>query len=171
VRPKHGSSTLGTSHDTRALACDGLRPWWHNSGRPIYAQAAALLLLCDGGGSKSARTSLFKEALTKVVQERGVESRVTHYPPYTSTYNPIEPRLFPPRTRACQGVIFSSVALVQDLRATATTQTGRAVRVNISHKASATGRKVAVNFKEHMGGIFDDALSQWSQRPPAKPEA
>ena len=31
---------------------------------------------------------------------------MAHYPPYCSKYNPIEHRLFPHVTRACQGVIF-----------------------------------------------------------------
>ena len=169
MRQNHGYITLGTSHDTSAFACDCLRQWWHNYGRTIYARADSLLLLCDGGGSNSARTYLFKEDLTKVVQEIGVEIRVAHYPPYTSKYNPIEHRLFPHLTRACQGVIFSSVALVQDLMAKATTQTGLEVSVNTSHKAYATGRKVAVNFKEPMGGIFDDELSRWNYRIPPRP--
>lgn len=169
LRRNHGYSTLGPSHDTSAFACDCLRQWWHNYGRALYAQADSLLLLCDGGGSKSARTSLFKEDLTKVVQEIGVEIRVAHYPSYTSTYNPIEHRLCPHLTRACQGVIFRSVALVQDLMAKATTQTGLEVRVHMCNKAYATGRKVAVNFKEQMGIIFDEELSQWNDRIPPTP--
>ena len=50
--------------------------------------------------------------------------RIAHYPPYTSKYNPIEHRLFPHLTRACQGVIFTSVDVVQELMAKATTKTG-----------------------------------------------
>jgi hypothetical protein len=103
LQQNHGYITLGTSHDTSEFACDCLRQWWHDYGRAIYTRADSLLLLCDGGGSNSARTYLFKEDLTKVVQEIGVEVRVAHYPPYTSKYNPIEHRLFPHLTRACQG--------------------------------------------------------------------
>jgi hypothetical protein len=89
---------------------------------------------------------------------------VAHYPPYTSKYNPIEHRLFPHLTRACQGVIFTSVALVKDLMAKATTKTGLAVNVSILDKVYATGRKVAATFKEQMRVIFDDALPQWNYR-------
>lgn len=162
---------MGTSHDTSEFACACLRQWGHDYGRAISNQADSLLLLCDGGGSNSARTYLFKEDLTKVVQEIGVEIRVAHYPPYTSKYNPIEHRLFPHLTRACQGVVFSSVALVQDLMAQATTQTGLEVSVNICHKAYATGRKVAADFKEQMSVIFDEELSQWNYRIPPGPAA
>lgn len=105
-----------------------------------------------------ARTYLFKAALEKLVQDTGLEMRIAHYPPYTSKYNPIEHRLFPHLTRACQGVIFTSVDVVQELMAKATTKTGLEVSVNILNKEYATGRKVAADFKEQMGIIFDADL-------------
>jgi hypothetical protein len=156
--------TLGTSHDTSEFACDSLRQWWQTDGQALYTDADALLLLCDGGGSNSARTYLFKADLEKLVQEIGIEIRVAHYPPYTSKYNPIEHRLFPHLTRACQGVIFTSVDLVKDLMTKATTQTGLEVTVSILDKVYATGRKVAATFKEQMRVIFDDTLPQWNYR-------
>jgi hypothetical protein len=58
------------------------------------------------------------------------------------------------------------VALVHDLMAKTTTQTGLAVSVNICNKAYATGRKVAANFKAQMRVIFDEVLSQWNYRIP-----
>jgi hypothetical protein len=91
-------------------------------------------VLCDGGGSNSARTYLFKQDLEQLGQDLGIEIRVAHYPPYTSKYNPIEHRLFPHLTRACQGVIFTSVALVKDLMATTTTKTGLSVDVSVLDK-------------------------------------
>ena len=97
-----------------------------------------------------------------------MEMRIAHYPPYTSKYNPIEHRLFPHLTRACQGVIFTSVAVVQELMAKATTKTGLAVSVNILNKEYATGRKVAADFKEQMGVLFDADLPQWNYRLPPR---
>ena len=94
--------------------------------------------------------------------------RIAHYPPYTSKYNPIEHRLFPHLTRACQGVIFTSVDVVQELMAKATTKTGLEVSVNILNKEYATGRKVAADFKEQMGVIFDADLPQWNYRLPPR---
>ena len=76
-------------------------------------------------------------------------SRTIH--PSPSKYNPIEHRLSPPLTRACQGVIFTSVDVVQELMAKATTKTGLEVSVNILNKEYATGRKVAADFKEQIG--------------------
>jgi Rhodopirellula transposase DDE domain len=164
LQRNQGYVTLGTSHDTSEFACDSLRQWWQTDGQALYAEADSLLLLCDGGGSNSARTYLFKADLEQLVQEIGMEIRVAHYPPYTSKYNPIEHRLFPHLTRACQGVIFTSVDLVKDLMAKATTKTGLEVNVSILDKVYATGRKVAATFKEQMRVIFDDALPQWNYR-------
>lgn len=156
--------TLGTSHDTSEFACDSLRQWWQIDGQALYTEADALLLLCDGGGSNSARTYLFKADLEKLVQEIGLEIRVAHYPPYTSKYNPIEHGLFPHLTRACQGVIFTSIDLVKDLMAKTTMKTGLEVTVSSLDKVYATGRKVTATFKEQMRVIFDDKLPQWNYR-------
>jgi Rhodopirellula transposase DDE domain len=124
LQRNHGYVNLGTSHDPSEFACDSLRQWWQVYGRLASPAATSRLILCDGGGSNSARTYLFKAALEQLVQDTGLEMRIAHYPPYTSKYNPIEHRLFPHLTRACQGVIFTSVDVVQELMAKATTQTG-----------------------------------------------
>lgn len=168
LQRNHGYVNLGTSHDTSEFACDSLRQWWQAYGRLVYPAATSLLILCDGGGSNSARTYLFKAELEQLVQDMGLEIRIAHYPPYTSKYNPIEHRLFPHLTRACQGVIFTSVDVVQELMAKAATKTGLEVRVNILNKEYATGRKVAADFKEQMGVIFDADLPQWNYRIPPR---
>ncbi len=166
LKRNHGYMTLGTSHDTSAFACDCLRQWWWNCGCHFYPKADSRLLLCDGGGSNSSRTYLFKAELERLATEIGREIRVAHYPPYTSKYNPIEHRLFPHLIRACQGVIFRSVELVKELMSQATTQTGLAVDVTILDRVYETGRKVAANFKEQMRVIFDDELPRWNYRIP-----
>ena len=102
-------------------------------------RATSILLLCDGGGSNSASQYLFKEDLQSLVDRLGVEVRAVHYPPYCSKYNPIEHRLFPHLTRACQGVIFESVGLVKELMERARTSTGLRVTVDILDKVYRTG--------------------------------
>jgi Rhodopirellula transposase DDE domain len=168
LQRNHGYVNLGTSHDTSEFACDSLRQGWQAYGRLVYPAATSLLILCDGGGSNSARTYLFKAALEQLGQDMGFEIRIAHYPPYTSKYNPIEHRLFPHLTRACQGVIFTSVDVVQELMAKAATKTGLEVSVNILNKEYATGRKVAADFKEQMGVILDADLPQWNYRIPPR---
>ncbi|MHC5062284.1 MAG: ISAzo13-like element transposase-related protein, partial [Planctomycetota bacterium] len=59
-----------------------------------------------------------------MADEIGVEIRIAHYPPYCSKYNPIEHRFFPHVTRACQGVVFTSLELVKELMAKTHTEPG-----------------------------------------------
>ena len=66
-----------------------------------------------------------------------------HYPPYCSKYNPIEHRLFPHLSRACRGMVLSSMELVQQLMRPAGTRTGLRVVVDILRTEYATGRQVA----------------------------
>jgi len=164
VQRNRGHVNLGTSHDTSEFACDSLRHWWEGQGRASYPRATSLLLLCDGGGSNSATQYLFKEDLQRLVDRLGIEIRVAHYPPYCSKYNPIEHRLFPHLTRACQGVIFHTVELVKGLMERARTATGLEVTVGILDKVYRTGRRYAVDFKETMRIVFDDVLPKWNYR-------
>ena len=164
VRRNDGHVNLGTSHDTGEFACDSIERWWESRGRRLYPRATSILLLCDGGGSNSASQYLFKEDLQRLVDRFGIEIRVAHYPPYTSKYNPIEHRLFPHLTRACQGVIFESVELVKELMEKAKTSTGLRVTVEILDKVYKTGRKYEVGFKENMKIVFDEILPKWNYR-------
>ena len=132
--------------------------WWTEFGRGLYRGARSICLLCDGGGSNSARKYLFKEDLQALSDRLGLEIRVAHYPPYCSKYNPIEHRLFPHLTRACQGVIFESVELVKGLMEKASTSTGLRVTVDILEEVYKTGRKYAAGFKEGMKIVFDEIL-------------
>lgn len=164
VRRNIGYLHLGTSHDTSAFACDSFRHWWYTYGQKHYRQATSILVLCDGGGSNSARHYLFKQDLQALADEIGVEIRIAHYPPYCSKYNPIEHRLFPHVTRACQGVVFTGMAVVQELMEKTHTKTGLKVFVHVIDKVYQTGRKVAADFKENMRLVFDLFLPRWNYR-------
>lgn len=155
---------LGTSHETSQFACESIEHWWRQQGCRHYPQATRLLLLCDGGGSNSARRYVFKEELQKLADRLGLEIRVAHYPPYCSKYNPIEHRLFPHVTRACEGVVFRTVHLVKGLMEKTTTSTGLAVTVDIIDKVYEVGRQCAKGFKETMKIVFDGILPKWNYR-------
>ena len=162
VKRNDGYVNLGTSHDTSEFACDSIERWWQVRGRTLYPRATSILLLCDGGGSNSASQYLFKEDLHRLVDRIGIEIRVAHYPPYTSKYNPIEHRLFPHLTRACQGAIFENVELVKGLMEKAKTSPGLRVAVDILDKVYQTGRKYAKGFKQTMKIVFDEILPKWN---------
>jgi len=120
--------------------------------------------LCDGGGSNSATHYLFKEDLQRLADRLGLELRVAHYPPYCSKHNPIEHRVFPHVTRACQGVIFHTLKIAKQFIERAKTNTGLRVTVSILNKVYETGRKYAAGFKENLKIVFDDHLPKWNYR-------
>ena len=138
--------------------------WWQEHGRAAYPQAERLLILCDGGGSNSATQYLFKEDLQRLADQLGLELRVAHYSPYCSKHNPIEYRVFPHITRACQGVIFHSQEIAKQFIERAKTSTGLRVTVSLLEKAYETGRKYAVGFKDNLKIAFDDHLPKWNYR-------
>lgn len=157
-----GYITIGASHDTTEFACACVRQWWLTHGQFDYPDATEILLLCDCGGSNNARYYIFKQDLQALVDELGIAIRIAHYPPYTSKYNPIEHRLFPHVTRACQGVVFKNVEIVRKFMGKATTITGLKVFTSIMEDVFETKRKVADDFKKMMRIRFDEYLPQWN---------
>ena len=164
LKRNRGYINLGVSYDTSEFACDSIFQWWTAEGHAAWPQAKSLLLLRDGGGSNSAAQYLFKQDLQGLANRMGLEIRVAHYPPYTSKYNPIEHRLFPHVTRACQGIIFRTVEQVQHYMAKAKTRTGLSVAVNILDKIYDKGRKVVEGFKKTMRIVFDNLLPRFNYR-------
>lgn len=158
----HGYIHLGLSKDTSQFACDSLLHWWVSAGQSLYPDATSILILCDGGGSNSSSYYIFKQELQRVADIIGVEMRIAHYPPYCSKYNPIEHRLFPHVTRACQGVVFKSVEIVKELISRTKTSTGLGVTVTLFEKVYETKRKASKAFMKAMPIVFDDYLPKWN---------
>ena len=157
-----GYITIGASHDTTEFVCACIRQWWLTHGLFDYPNATEILLLCDCGGSNNARYYIFKQDLQALVDELGIAIRIAHYPPYTSKYNPIEHRLFPHVTRACQGVVFKNVEIVRQFMGKTTTITGLKVFTSIMEDVFETKRKVADDFKKMMRIRFDEYLPRWN---------
>jgi len=157
-----GCLHLNASHDTTALACDSIALWWEREGSQDYPDAKRILILCDGGGSNSASKYLFKQDLQALANRLGMEIRVAHYPPYCSKYNPIEHRMFPHVTRACQGVIFDTAATAQHYMEKTETTKGLKVIVRMIDKVYEAGRKCAAAFKKTMKIVFDEFLPKWN---------
>jgi hypothetical protein len=164
LQHNQGYLHLGTSKDTSQFACDCIRDWWLNYGRVAFPAATSMLGLCDGGGSNSSLHYIFKEDLQKLVDELGIEIRIAHYPPYCSKLNSIEYRLFPHVTRACQGVVFTSVALVKQLMEKTRTAKGLKVVVGIPDTVYQTAAKWPRVSKPRCALFFDEFLPQWNYR-------
>lgn len=162
IARNEGYLHLGLSRDTSEFACDSLRLYWEQDGARLYPNARKLLLLCDGGGSNGSRTHIFKQDLQHLVNEIGITVRVAHYPAYCSKYNPIERRLFSHVTRACQGVLFDTLATVRSLIEKTSTKAGLSATVRVIEKIYETGRKASEAFKSNMPIKFDDILPKWN---------
>jgi hypothetical protein len=157
-----GHINIGLSHDTSLFACDSLRWYWNRIGKQCYPNATSLLLLCDCGGSNSASQYLFKSDLQNLASDLNLPIRVAHFPSYCSKYNPIERRLFPHISRACQGVLFDTLDTVVSLMRKAATSTGLRTTVNVIRRMYETGRKVADDFKANIPILFDKLLPKWN---------
>lgn len=164
VARNEGYIHLNTSHDTSEFCCDSIAHWWEQHGCRQYPHARRLLLLCDGGGSNAANRHVFKEALQAIADRLGLDIRIAHYPPYCSKHNPIEHRLFPHITRACQGVVFHSLDIAKQFMERAKTSKGLTVNVAILTGVYVTGKKCAADFLDTMRIVFDDFLPRWNYR-------
>ena len=153
---------IGTSPDTSDFACDSIQIWWNTLGKKRYPLATSILVLADGGGSNSSRHHVFKESLPKLSNELDLELRITHYPPYTSKWNPIEHRVFPHITRSLSGVILLSLSMLKELIKKTKTKTGLKVFVRVSRKVDKTGKKVASDFYQWANIKFDKVLGRWN---------
>lgn len=162
VAKNEASMHLNCSKDTSELACESIELWFNEQGRSDYPEAKELLVLCDGGGSNSARHYIFKEDLQGLANRLGMKIRICHYPPYCSKYNPIEHRVFPHVSRACKGVPLDSVETAKYYMQKTETTKGLMVVVRVLEKVYQTGRKYAKDFKKTMTIKFDEHLSKWN---------
>lgn len=153
---------LGTSHDTTEFACDSVARWWSLQGRHDHPHATQLLILCDGGGSNPSRSSLFQQDLQALANALNLNIRIAHFPPYCSKHNPIEHRVFPHVTRACEGVVFKNLPLVKELIERTQTSTGLRVTVDIIDRVYQTGRKAAHDLKASLRLVADAVLPTWN---------
>ena len=164
LKRNRGHLNLGLSHDTSRFACDSLTSWWQTEGQAAYPQAQRLLLLCDGGGSNAANRYVFKYHLERVADRVGLEIRVCHYPPHCSKYNPIEHRFFPHVTRACQGLLLTSVEVTCRAMARASTKTGLTTTVHVLAGDYPIAEGYPEAYRQTMRIRFDEELPVWNYR-------
>jgi hypothetical protein len=160
----HGHLNLGLSCDTSEFACDSFRWFWRRIGRYHYPNATSILWLCDAGGSNSCRQYLFKGDLQRLADEISLEIRVAHYPTYCSKFNPIERRLFPHVTRACQGMLFDTLDTAVGLMRKTATSTGLTATVHVIKRLYEKGRKATDEIKKNLKIIFDACLPKWNYK-------
>jgi hypothetical protein len=158
-----GAVFVGTSHDTPAFAADTLAQWWLNEGRSRYPQAQELLLLADGGGSNGWRCHAWKKALQdRVCNPFGLTVTVSHYPPGTSKWNPIEHRLFSQITRNWAGQPLTDMETMLNFIRTTKTDTGLSVTAYLFPGEYDTGIKFSKAEIRELNIVKHDTLGQWN---------
>jgi hypothetical protein len=158
-----GSVFVGTSHDTPAFAVDTLAQWWLSEGRHHYPHAQEILILADGGGSNGWRCRAWKKALQDRMCNRfGLTVTVSHYPPGTSKWNPIEHRLFSQISRNWAGQPLTDIDTMLNYIRTTKTATGLSVTAYPFPGEYDTGATVSDAQMRRLNLVKHDTLGQWN---------
>ncbi len=145
-----GWVSVGVDHDTAEFAVETLRRWWRKMGQAAYPQARKLLVTCDGGGSNSSRSRLWKWELQGLADELAIRVSVCHFPPGTSKWNRIEHRMCSHITQNWRGRPLVCREVVVNLIGSVTTQEGLRIQSELDANAYETGRTVTDEEMEHL---------------------
>jgi Rhodopirellula transposase DDE domain len=156
-----GHVCVTTSSDTADLAVDALCDWWRLS-QPHYSQAKRLLIEADSGGSNAARSRRYKKRLQDFADETGLEITVSHYPPGTSKWNPIEHRLFSQIAATWAGHVLSTLRILLGFIRRTTTATGLKVTATYFERTYQTGLKVTNAEFKTIQLTHHDICPQWN---------
>jgi len=138
-----GWVNVGIDHETAAFAVQSIRSWWNQVGQQQYPEAKRLLISADGGGSNGSRVRLWKWELQQLADETGLAITVCHLPPGKSLWNKIEHRLFAWISQNWRGKPLVSYAVILQLIAATTTETGLTVQCQLDTTSYPAGRKVS----------------------------
>ena len=144
IQTNRGSVFVGASHDTPQFAVSAIEKWWRYDGHRRYAKAKELLILADCGGSNGYRCRAWKHELQQFSNRCRIKITVSHYPPGTSKWNPIEHRLFSEISKNWAGRPLDSFATIKNYISTTSTSKGLVVKAYIDPKTYAKGIKINV---------------------------
>jgi hypothetical protein len=143
VGANRGFVCVGTSHETPEFAADCIATWWRQEGRSRYPRAKRLLILADGGGGNGSRCQAWKLGVQEKLSNRyGLSVMVSHYPPGTSKWNPVDHRLFSEISKNWAGKPLDSYETVLKYIRTTKTSTGLRVRAILLRKPYQKGIKI-----------------------------
>ena len=163
LQANQGMIFLGTSFDTPAFAVDSIATWWRSEGRVRYPDAACLCIFADGGGSNSSSSRAWKHGIQqKLCDVYRIAVTVSHYPPGTSKWNPIEHRLFSEISKNWAGRPLDSYKTALNYCRRTSTATGLKVRAQLVRRKYQKGIKTS---DVQMSGLAlnkRDILPQWN---------
>ena len=157
-----GWVSVGIDHDTAAFAVNSIRGWWRHMGSKAYPEARTIQITADSGGSNSSRSRLWKWELQKLANQTGRNLRVCHFPPGTSKWNKIEHRMFSFITQNWRGRPLLSHAVIINLIASTTTETGLKIRCHLDNSAYPKGIKISDAQMEQINIKRDDFHGDWN---------
>lgn len=158
-----GTVYVGQSADTPTFAVDNIAHWCATELSERFPRASRLLILADSGGSNSVRSRVWKQQLqTKVVDPYGLRVTVSHYPPGTSKWNPIEHRLFSEISKTWAGVPLRSFDLLLHFLRTTTSNGGLTVRAHLIPATYLTGLRVSDAEMATLAFIYHAICPQWN---------
>jgi len=91
-----------------------------------------------------------------------IEITVSHYPPGTSKWNPIEHRLFSEISKNWAGRPLDSFSTIQNYISTTSTTTGLTVKAYIDSKTYAKGIKISAEQLKQLNIQKHDNLPNWN---------
>jgi Rhodopirellula transposase DDE domain len=143
IGAEDGFVSVGVDHDTASFAVNAIRTWWQHVGSKRYPNSRRLLVTADAGGSNGYRLRLWKVELAKLAAETGLDITVCHYPPGTSKWNKVEPRLFSFISINWRGRPLTEYQIVIETIAATTTKSGLTVEAMLDEGLYPTKVKVS----------------------------
>lgn len=165
-----GWVSVGVDHDTSEFAVETLRRWWREMGAAAYPGAERLLITCDGGGSNSSRSRLWKQELQALADELEMRISVCHFPPGTSKWNKIEHRMFCHITQNWHGRPLICREVVVNLIGAITTKEGLTIQCALDENRYETGRKVTEEEMESLSIERDTFHGEWNYTLVPRPQ-
>ncbi len=157
-----GMVNVGTDKDTAEFAVESIRRWWKQMGKTQYKEAKRLMITCDGGGSNSSRSRLWKYELQKLSNELNLEIHVSHYPPGTSKWNKIEDSMFSYISKNWRGQPLISHEVVINLISSTTTKKSLSIKCILDINKYETGKKICDGDMANLNINTLGILPQWN---------
>ena len=163
TQANRGAVFVGTSHNTPAFAVDAIAQWWLKEGRQRYPTARELFILADGGGSNGQRCRVWRKALQDTIcSPLGLTVTVSHYPPGTSKWNPIEHRLFSQISNNWAGEPLTDIDKILKFIRTTKTESGLTVGAYLMPENYDTGIKISDAEMRQLNLVPHEKLGRWN---------
>jgi len=159
-----GWVSVGISSDTAEFAVNSIRQWWQEMGVEFYANAPALYINADGGGSNGSRVRLWKAELQRLANELGKEIHVSHFPPGTSKWNKIEHKMFCFISKNWRGKPLIDTATIVQLIGNTTTTKGLTITARLDQRIYEIARKVSDDEFQKIAIKPDPFHGEWNYK-------